>query len=100
MKDPELLAREAMDNHYGLGAEWEEPNQYGEDGFTRAQAESDIDADQILGIIQEAINVDRAQRQVKYTHIDTMLAAWGEFEGDDVSTFIQEWTDRLNGEYA
>lgn len=61
-KSPDLIAREAMDNHYGIGTEWEEPNAYGEEGFTRAQAESDIEADDILAIIREAIEADRAQR--------------------------------------
>lgn len=62
MKTPDLIAREAMDKHYGIGTDWEEPNQYGEEGFTRAQAETEIDADTILGIIREAIEADRAQR--------------------------------------
>ncbi|WP_217181593.1 hypothetical protein [Streptomyces sp. AC495_CC817] len=63
MKTPERIAREAMDKHYGIGTEWEEPNAYGEEGFTRAQAETDIDADDILLIIREAIQADRAQRE-------------------------------------
>lgn len=54
----------------------------------------------VRALVVEAIKADRAQRRVTFVHIDTMLAAWGEFEGDDVSTFIQEWADRLNGDYA
>ncbi|MCY1718532.1 hypothetical protein OVA26_16470 [Microbacterium sp. SL62] len=61
LKDPLLLAREAMDRRYGLGTEWEEPNIHGEEHFTRAQAESDIDADEILSIIVSAVEADRAQ---------------------------------------
>lgn len=44
MNDTEKIAREVIDAHYGLSTKWGEPNQYGEEGFTRAQAESDIDA--------------------------------------------------------
>lgn len=62
MKTSDLIAREAMDKRYGIGTDWEEPNEYGEEGFTRAQAESDIGADEILGVIREAIEADRAQR--------------------------------------
>lgn len=63
LKEPMLLAREAMDRVYGLGTDWEEPNEHGEEGFTRAQAETDIDADHILPIIADAIVADRAQHR-------------------------------------
>ena len=62
-KNPMLLAREAMDRVYGIGTDWEEPNEHGEEGFTRAQAESDIDADEILAVIVSAIEADRAQQR-------------------------------------
>lgn len=61
MKTPEQIGRQVIDNHYGIGTEWEEPNQFGEEGFTRAQAESDIDADDVRLLIEEGIEADRAQ---------------------------------------
>ncbi len=61
IKPPEQISREVIDAHYGIGTEWEEPNQFGEEGFTRAQAESDIEADDIRLLIEQAINTDRAQ---------------------------------------
>lgn len=66
LKDPILLAREAMDRSYGIGTDWEEPNEHGEEGFTRAQAESDIDADEIIAVIASAIEADRAQRARRF----------------------------------
>lgn len=61
IKTPEQIGREVIDANYGIGTEWEEPNQFGEEGFTRAQAESDIDADDIRLLIEQAVNADRAQ---------------------------------------
>ena len=62
LMSPEEIAHNVMDAHYGLGTEWDEPNSWGEQGFTRAQAETDIAADDIQALIAEAILVDRAHR--------------------------------------
>lgn len=62
MKTPEQIGREVIEANYGIGTEWEEPNQYGEEGFTRAQVESDIDADDVRLLIEQGINADREQR--------------------------------------
>ncbi|HAN25824.1 MAG: hypothetical protein CMH36_10000 [Microbacterium sp.] len=64
IKTPEQIAREVIERNYGLGTDWEEPNEYGEEGFTRAQAESDIDADDIRALIEQGIAADREQREV------------------------------------
>ena len=64
IKTPEQIAREVIERNYGLGTDWEEPNEYGEGGFTRAQAESDIDADDIRALIEQGIAADREQREV------------------------------------
>lgn len=61
IKTPEQISREVIDANYGIGTEWGEPNRFGEEGFTRAQAESDIDSDDIRRLIEQAINADRAQ---------------------------------------
>lgn len=61
MKNPEQLAREAMDRKFGLGTPWEEPNEDGDEGFVRAMAEGDLDADDLLAVISSAIEADRAQ---------------------------------------
>lgn len=61
-KTPEIIGREVIDRHYGIGTEWEEPNEYGEEGFTRAQAETEIEADDIRLLIEEGIREDRRQR--------------------------------------
>ncbi len=63
IKTPEQIAREVIERNYGLGTDWEEPNEYGEEGFTRAQAESDIDADDIRALIEQGIAADREQRE-------------------------------------
>ncbi|WP_311245286.1 MULTISPECIES: hypothetical protein [unclassified Microbacterium] len=76
VKSPMLIAREAMDRAYGIDSPWEEPNPYGEEGFTRAQAESDIDADEIISVIVSAIEADRANRR-----IPSRFAATPEHEG-------------------
>lgn len=70
MKTPEQIRREVMDAVYGIGTEWEEPNEHGEEGFTRALIESDIDADDIGALIERAIEIDRAQRTEDKTLID------------------------------
>jgi len=57
-----MIGREVIDRHYGIGTEWEEPNEYGEEGFTRAQAETEIEADDIRLLIEEGIREDRRQR--------------------------------------
>lgn len=61
MKSSELIAREVIEANYGLDTAWEEPNEHGEAGFTRAQAESDIDSDEIRALIEQGIERDRAR---------------------------------------
>lgn len=61
MRTPEQISHDVIDANYGIGTDWEEPNPFGEEGFTRAQAESDINADDIRELIEEAIRADRAQ---------------------------------------
>jgi hypothetical protein len=61
MKNPEQISRDVLETNYGIGTDWEEPNVHGELGFTRAQVETDIDADDIGLLIQQGINADRAQ---------------------------------------
>jgi hypothetical protein len=62
VKTPEQIACEVIDAHYDIGTEWEGPNRFDEKGFTRAQAESDIDTDDVRRLIEEGIRADRAQR--------------------------------------
>lgn len=62
MKTTEQIGREVIEANYGINTEWGQPNEFGEQGFTRAQAESDIDSDEILGLIESAIQLDRDQR--------------------------------------
>ena len=54
----------------------------------------------IIHAAQTAIEADRAQRKVTFIQVDTLLAAYDAYEGDDEAGFIQEWTNRLNGEDA
>lgn len=61
MKTPEQIGRDVIESEYGIGTDWEEPNEFGEAGFTRAQAETDIDSDDIRRLIEKAIWADRAQ---------------------------------------
>ena len=110
MKTPEQLGREAIDAHYGIGTEWEEPNQYGEEGFTRAQAESDIDADDIRLLIDEAIANDRAQiaaalrdtdavpgiRPFPRASVSALIDAYAEWDGE-VDTFALAWENYTAG---
>lgn len=67
-KTPTQVAEDVMNASYGPGSNWSEPNEFDETGFTRAQAESDIDTEEILGLIQKAIEVDRAQRPEQPSH--------------------------------
>lgn len=110
LKSPEQLGREAIEKNYGVGSDWEEPNQYGEEGFTRAQAESDIDADEIRGLIEEAITADRAQlraaleqphavpgfRPYPLATVDALIDAYDSFDGD-VAVFVDAWNDYTAG---
>lgn len=112
LKTSEQLAREVIDRHYGIGSDWEEPNQYGEEGFTRAQAESDIDADDIRLLIEEAVYADHEQIRAALTSgravpgirsfampsVSSLLDAWEAFDGDDASTFTETWDSYLRGE--
>lgn len=61
IKTPEQLSQDVIEANYGVGTDWEEPNTYGEAGFTRAQAESDISADDVRKLIEDAITADRRQ---------------------------------------
>lgn len=96
IKTPEEIAREVIEKNYGIGSPWEEPNDFGEEGFTRAQAESDIDADDIRGLIKLGITTDRSQRSVlNYDTLDQLLSAWDGYDGD-VSGFYDAWINHVN----
>lgn len=111
LKSPEQLGREAIEKNYGVGSDWEEPNQYGEEGFTRAQAESDIDADEIRGLIEQAIVADRMQIKTALAQphavpgfrphprpsVSSMIDAYAEWDGE-VDTFVHVWDSILAGE--
>ena len=111
LKTPEQLGREAIDNHYGIGTRWEEPNQCGEEGFTRAQVESDIDADDIRLLIEEAVHADRAQlhtalqqphavpgfRAHPLATVDALIHAYEAFDGNDITLFVDAWNDYTAG---
>lgn len=110
LKTPQQLGREVIDRHYGPGTDWEEPNEFGEEGFTRAQAESDIDADDIRLLIQEAIKADRKQisrelastravpgiRSFDRTGVSDLLDAYAEWDGD-VDVFVAAWDNHTAG---
>lgn len=57
----EQIAEQVLDAHYGDGSDWAEENHFGERGFTRAQAESDIGRSDIAALITEAVAIDRAE---------------------------------------
>lgn len=57
----EQIAERVLDAHYGDDSDWAEENRFGERGFTRAQAESDIDRSDIAALITEAITIDRSE---------------------------------------
>lgn len=59
LKTPMRLAQETMLLHYGPRSRWHEPNQHGEQGFTRAQAELDIRSEDIEQLIAYGIELDR-----------------------------------------
>lgn len=96
IKTPDEIAREVIEKNYGIGSPWEEPNDFGEEGFTRAQAESDIDADDIRGLIEQAIATEQAQRPgLDYGVLDQLLSAWDAYDGD-VSGFYDAWIAHVN----
>lgn len=73
---PEFMtAHEVLDDHYGVGTSWEEPNEHGEAGFTRAQVETIIDSDDIATLIAEGITRDRAKRATALPVTPTAPAA-------------------------
>lgn len=99
MKTMEQISREAIDKHYGLGTPWGEPNEFGEEGFTRAQAESDIDSDDIRAVIEDALRADRSQRAAavnKTASVAELIEAYEAFDGD-VDGFISAWDDYITG---
>lgn len=110
LKTPNQLGREVIDAHYGIGSDWEEPNEHGEEGFTRAQAESDIDTGDIHDLIAEAVEADREQIRQALQHpqavpgfrpfplatVDALIEAYEAFDGD-VDGFISSWNDYTAG---
>ena len=74
IKTPEQLSQDVIEANYGIGTDWEEPNTYGEAGFTRAQAESDISADDVRKLIEDAIAADRRQMTTPVPTKDQILA--------------------------
>ncbi|WP_394941160.1 hypothetical protein [Psychromicrobium sp. YIM B11713] len=110
MKTPEQIGREVIDSHYGIGTDWEEPNDRGEEGFTRAQAESDIDAHDICELIEEGIAKDHAQlrealhssdavpgiRLFSRTSVSALIDAYVEWDGE-VDTFVLAWENYTAG---
>lgn len=74
IKSPAQLSQDVIEANYGVGTDWEEPNEYGEAGFTRAQAESDISADDVRKLIEDAIAADRRQMTTPLPTKDQILA--------------------------
>lgn len=99
MKTPEQIRREVMDAAYGIGTQWEEPNDDGEAGFDRAQAESDIDADEIGQLIEQAIRIDRAQ-QAASSGCAQDADGWCPVHGADCADFHQWLCENANVEGA
>lgn len=111
MKSPNDIAHTVLDQHYGPDSEWAEENSYGEQGFTRAQAETDIDADEIATLIAEAIRSDRRQianalrtetpvpdiRPYAPTPLHRMIDAYEHFDGD-LDGFITAWEHHIAGQ--
>lgn len=60
---PEQIGHTVLEAHYGRGTEWDETNVFGERGFTRAQAETDITDADVTALIVEAILLDRSHRE-------------------------------------
>ncbi len=62
MRTPEEIAEATITSEYGTGTCWAEENEFGESGFTRAQAETDIGQADIARLIATAIKADREER--------------------------------------
>lgn len=111
MKTPEQIGREVIDAHFGIGTVWEEPNEHGEEGFTRAQAETDIDADDIRGLIEEGIRLSREQirvalrgpepipgvREFPRASVNQLIEAYEHWQGE-MDTFVHVWEAYLAGD--
>lgn len=50
-----------------------------------------------LDMLTEAYWQGRESAAPSYSDLSEMLDAWETFDGDDVSTFIQAWADKLGG---
>lgn len=110
MKNPEQIGREVINAHYGFGTEWEEPNEHGEEGFARAQAETDIEADDVRLLIEEGIGKDRAQlaaalrgtgavlslRPFPRASVSQLIDAYAEWDGE-VDAFVLAWDNYTAG---
>lgn len=49
-------ATTVFDDAYGEGSPWAEPNSFGESGFTLAQVETDINADDVIALMVDSID--------------------------------------------
>lgn len=59
---PVEIATEVMAKHYGPDSNWCIRNEFDKRGFTLAQVETDIDHQDIVALIAEGIELDRAGR--------------------------------------
>lgn len=110
MRTPAEISDAVMDANYGAGSDWEEPNRYDESGFTRAQAESDIDRDEISGLIVQGVEKAREElrsaldgsaavpgfREYPLATVDALLDAYRVFDGDE-NDFVSAWNDYTAG---
>lgn len=79
IKTPEQIAQTTLDAH-AIRPDWRRSGE------------------QILGLITEAIEADRAQRQVSrptWEMLNALLAEWESLD-DDVDSFIQKWVTTLD----
>lgn len=94
MKTPDEIASDIMNDHFEGDSPWAEPNEFGETGFTRAQAESDIDRGDIERLITAAIEADRAQRAMPVIEaLAEALTERGDQEALDAAKWLRDNED-------
>lgn len=92
MKTLDEITTEVIDDAYGGGTRYAEPNYHDEVGLTLALARGDVDEADVRELIRAAIEADRAQHDLSYAHqiIDRHDARAVIWERGDAESVLDE----------
>ena len=91
MNTPDEIVSEVLEDTYGGGTRYAEPNRWDEVGLTLALARGDVDESAVRELILRAIEIDRAQRP--FINLEAFVTEYEAYDGNDVGGFICAWQD-------